>query len=128
MYQILIVTHPDNLAEAQIISDHLRSLGAYNPVFLHVALGEMDVVSIKDLVEKSSAVLVIDHDQLYSDMIVFAVITATQNTPMKLGFISTIGFMSLSFRNNQFAGSTLDYSRNGFLQGLQLFLLTAIHD
>lgn len=128
MYQILIVAHPDNLAEAQIVSDHLRSLGPYNPVLFHVALGEMDTISIKDLLGKSSAVLVIDHDHLYSDMTALAVITAAQKTSQKLGFISTIGFMSRSFLNNQFSGSTLDYSRNNFLQGLELFLLTTIHN
>ena len=127
MYRVLIVSHSDNYAEAQQIATLIRSQNVFNPLLLHVAISEMDVVSIKSLVDGCCAVLVLDNDLLYSDMITLAVIARSQNTIGKLGFISTNSLFSQAIIDGRFAGSTLDCNKLNFTQSLELFLLISIH-
>lgn len=127
MHNVLIVVHPDNYSEAQIISTHLKSLRVYEPTLLHVALAHMDTISVKNIVDNSIAVIVLDHEALYGDTLVNATLYLAQKTVGKLALVTVTGSFSTPIDQGSFNGSTLDFTRPNFINGLEIFLLGNIY-
>ena len=127
MHRVLLVSHPDNFSEAQIISTHLKSLKVYEPALLHVALAHMDTISLKNIVDNTIAVIVLDHMALYSDTLVNATLHLAQETVGKLALVTVTGSFSAHIDQGSFNGSTLDFTRPNFINGLEIFLLGNIY-